>query len=60
MLLKKCPRCGAYSLRDICPECGVKTVSAHPPKFSLLDKYGKWRQKAKLTMHHIKHSETIS
>ena len=36
-------------MKEICPECGGKTVSAHPPKFSLEKekKYGKYRRQAK-------------
>jgi len=46
MLLKKCPKCKKYTLKDICFMCKVKTISAHPPKFSLEKekKYGKYRR----------------
>jgi H/ACA ribonucleoprotein complex subunit 3 len=46
MLLKKCPKCKKYTLKDICFMCKVKTISAHSPKFSLEKekKYGKYRR----------------
>jgi len=33
--IKKCPKCKGYTLKDVCPKCGVETISPHPPKFSL-------------------------
>ncbi|MCD6557464.1 MAG: ribosome biogenesis protein [Candidatus Aenigmarchaeota archaeon] len=48
MLLRKCPRCGSYSLRDKCEKCDSVTRNPHPPKFSITDKYAKYRQKAKM------------
>ncbi|MEM0385072.1 MAG: RNA-protein complex protein Nop10 [Nitrososphaeria archaeon] len=38
-LLKKCPKCLLYTLREACPNCGSPTISPHPPKFSPDDKY---------------------
>ncbi|MGB9724876.1 MAG: RNA-protein complex protein Nop10 [Nitrososphaeria archaeon] len=38
-LLKKCPKCLLYTLKDLCPKCGSQTISPHPPKFSPDDKY---------------------
>ena len=46
-LLRKCPNCGRYTLEEKCPNCKSATYSAHPPKFSPEDKYGKWRRKIK-------------
>jgi len=37
--LKVCPSCRTYTMKDICPKCNAKTVSAHPPPFSPDDKY---------------------
>ncbi len=37
--IKKCPVCGIYTLKDVCPKCGKATKTAHPPPFSLEDKY---------------------
>lgn len=47
MKLRKCEKCKRYTLKERCPVCGAQTISAHPPKFSPEDKYGKWRRKAK-------------
>ncbi|MDI6643035.1 MAG: RNA-protein complex protein Nop10 [Candidatus Hodarchaeaceae archaeon] len=44
MKLKKCKSCGAYTLKDMCPACGGQTTTPHPPKFSPLDPYGKYRR----------------
>lgn len=44
-LLKKCLRCGIYTLKDKCPKCMGPTSPAHPPKFSPEDKYLKLRSK---------------
>ncbi len=49
-LLRYCPNCGRYTLEEVCPVCGGKTVLAHPPKYSPEDKYGEYRRKAKLRM----------
>ncbi|MCS7132069.1 MAG: RNA-protein complex protein Nop10 [Hadesarchaea archaeon] len=42
--MKKCKNCGRYTLKDLCPNCGGKTISPHPPKFSPQDPYGKYRR----------------
>ncbi|MFX0174453.1 MAG: nucleolar RNA-binding Nop10p family protein [Candidatus Hodarchaeota archaeon] len=47
-LLKKC-KC-SYTIdqsRRICDKCGNEFYSAHPPKFSLHDKYADYRRKMK-------------
>ncbi len=43
-MLKKCPECGSYSLKE---SCCAKTENHHPPKFSIADKYGKYRRATK-------------
>lgn len=44
-LLRKCVKCGAYTLnKDRCPYCGGPVRLPHPPKFSLDDKYAKYRR----------------
>ena len=48
--IKKCPRCGKYTLKEICPLCGEKTKLAHPPKFSPEDPYGEYRRRLKKEM----------
>lgn len=43
----KCKKCSSYTLKEICPKCGSPAVTIKPPKFSLEDKFGKFRRKAK-------------
>ncbi len=45
--IKKCPNCGQYTLKEVCPICGEKTKVAHPPRFSPEDPYGKYRRRLK-------------
>ncbi len=47
-MIKRCTECKSYTLKD--EHCSKKTVSPHPPKFSLEKekKYGKYRRKGKL------------
>jgi len=42
--MKKCQKCGTYSLNDIC-ECGSPTVTPLPAKYSPDDRYGEYRRK---------------
>ncbi|MFQ5818510.1 MAG: RNA-protein complex protein Nop10 [Candidatus Heimdallarchaeota archaeon] len=45
-LLRKCSVCRRYTLSDNdCPDCGGKTRSAHPARYSPEDKWGKYRRK---------------
>jgi len=44
--LQKCSDCGRYGLinpESKCRYCGGKLINPKPPKFSLIDKYGKYR-----------------
>jgi H/ACA ribonucleoprotein complex subunit 3 len=41
--LRRCPDCKRYTLREQCPKCDSKTVTAHPAKFSPDDKYARYR-----------------
>jgi len=43
----KCEKCSVYTLQNFCPKCGEKTLSPKPAKFSIEDKWGYWRRKAK-------------
>jgi H/ACA ribonucleoprotein complex subunit 3 len=42
--MKKCERCGRYTLKATCA-CGGKSVNPVPARFSPLDPYGKYRRK---------------
>ncbi len=42
--LKKCLKCGKYTMRA---ECCAPTQNPHPPKYSPVDKYAKYRRKEK-------------
>ena len=42
-----CPKCSAYTLEQNCQTEGIKTISPKPAKFSIEDKYGKWRREYK-------------
>jgi H/ACA ribonucleoprotein complex subunit 3 len=42
-LLRRCEDCGQYTLKDRCPKCGGRTLSPHPAKFSMDDRYQKYR-----------------
>ena len=44
MRIKKCNKCGKYTMKNSCCE---KTLTAHPPQFSIDDKYGKYRRIAR-------------
>ncbi|MHA1377231.1 MAG: RNA-protein complex protein Nop10 [Candidatus Helarchaeota archaeon] len=47
-LLRKCSFCKRYTISKLeCPKCGGKTINPHPAKFSIQDKYGKYRRAAK-------------
>jgi len=37
--IRKCRKCGRYTLKDTCPVCGEPTNVAHPAKFSPDDPY---------------------
>ena len=39
-------------MKDICSICGEKTVTVKPPKFSLEDRYGKYRRMLKRKLKH--------
>jgi len=42
--MRRCGRDGAYTLAQRCPACGGPTASAHPPRFSPEDRYGRYRR----------------
>jgi H/ACA ribonucleoprotein complex subunit 3 len=44
----KCSNCNSYTLdSERCPKCGSKVSSPKPARFSMDDKYGKYRREAK-------------
>lgn len=43
----KCMRCKIYTLKEKCPKCEGDTAYAIPPKFSIEDRYGKYRRMMK-------------
>jgi H/ACA ribonucleoprotein complex subunit 3 len=45
--LLKCESCGRYNIRSVCVVCGGKAVNPKPPKFSIEDKYAKYRRMAR-------------
>ncbi|MBI2579769.1 MAG: ribosome biogenesis protein [Candidatus Aenigmarchaeota archaeon] len=45
-LLRKCVSCGRYSLSAVCV-CNSGTTTPHPPKFSLMRKYARYRKSAR-------------
>lgn len=43
-ILRRCTSCGRYTMRrDKCPACGGELRVPHPPRFSPVDKYVKYR-----------------
>ena len=39
-----CDSCKKYTLEETCPNCHSKTNTVKPAKFSIDDKWGKWRR----------------
>lgn len=48
--IMKCPNCGRYTMKAVCDNCGEKTVTPVPPKYSPDDKFGEYRRRAKRQM----------
>ncbi|MHA1682355.1 MAG: nucleolar RNA-binding Nop10p family protein [Promethearchaeota archaeon] len=48
-LLKKCRDCGTYTMKETtCRSCRSTNIhSVYPPKFSVEDKYAKYRRQMK-------------
>ncbi|HWY28280.1 MAG TPA: RNA-protein complex protein Nop10 [Candidatus Sulfotelmatobacter sp.] len=42
-LMRRCPKCSRYTLKETCPTCGTPTSNPHPAKFSPEDKYARQR-----------------
>ena len=43
----RCPQCKTYTIQSACPQCKEKSLSPKPAKFSIEDKWGKYRRMAK-------------
>ncbi len=43
----KCQGCGKYTMKEVCA-CRSKSLTPKPAKFSIEDKYGSYRRKAKI------------
>ncbi|VFJ15014.1 RNA-protein complex protein Nop10 [Candidatus Nitrosocosmicus franklandus] len=41
--IRICKKCLKYTLKDKCQNCNIETHDPHPPKFSLDDKYIRYR-----------------
>ena len=39
----QCSKCKDYTLEKECSECNQKTITPKPARFSIEDKYGKYR-----------------
>ena len=46
-LLRKCPSCRDYTLKEQCPKCGGTTLMPMPAKYSPEDRYGEYRRRLK-------------
>jgi H/ACA ribonucleoprotein complex subunit 3 len=46
--LRKCGVDGVYTFKDKCPVCGGTTKIPHPPRYSPVDKFVKYRIESKL------------
>lgn len=46
-LLRKCPACRSYTMKETCPKCGGTTIMAMPAKYSPDDRYGEYRRRLK-------------
>ncbi|HDN82925.1 MAG TPA: RNA-protein complex protein Nop10 [Candidatus Altiarchaeales archaeon] len=49
-MILRCPKCGRYTIKEICPICREKTITVKPPRFSPEDRYGKYRRMMKKEM----------
>ncbi len=44
--LRRCAKCGRYTLDGSCPQCRAPTVCPEPVRFSPEDRYGTYRRTA--------------
>ncbi|HNX18221.1 MAG TPA: RNA-protein complex protein Nop10 [Methanoregula sp.] len=45
--IRRCSTDNTYTLSLICPVCGGPTSVAHPARFSVQDRFGKYRRMVK-------------
>jgi len=45
--LRKCTNCRLYTLKDLCPKCGLGTIMPIPARYSPQDSYGEYRRRLK-------------
>jgi len=48
-IILKCTECRKYTLKNNC-DCGGKTIDPRPAKYSIEDKWGRWRRISKKEM----------
>ncbi|RBQ24017.1 Ribosome biogenesis protein Nop10 [Candidatus Methanobinarius endosymbioticus] len=53
MKMRKCNSCNIYTIKNSCPTCDGETNVVYPPKYSIEDKYGKYRRKLKEETHKL-------
>jgi len=44
-VMRVCREDRTYTLRDVCPKCGARTVTPLPPRYSPEDRYGAYRRR---------------
>ncbi|SMD30709.1 RNA-protein complex protein Nop10 [Picrophilus oshimae] len=42
-LIRRCPSCNIYTLKEYCPRCSARTCMAIPVRFSPADKFQRYR-----------------
>lgn len=42
-LIRKCEKCGLYTMKDVCDRCGNRTSQAIPQRYSENDRFQKYR-----------------
>tara|TARA_B100001964_G_C14262626_1_gene616787 strand:+ start:17435 stop:17602 length:168 start_codon:yes stop_codon:yes gene_type:complete len=54
MRIQYCSKCKIYTLKEKCENCSTLTIKPSPPKFSIHDKYGKYRRSLKRASWRLK------
>ncbi|MGC9435368.1 MAG: RNA-protein complex protein Nop10 [Methanomicrobiales archaeon] len=45
--IRRCPHDRTYTLGDVCPVCGRATRTAHPARFSPVDRFSRHRREVR-------------